>query len=39
MKHGDQKFVDDYNNARRIVDTAASHASPVKPQPAPQTKP
>ena len=34
-----QKFVDDYNNARRIVDAAASHASPVKPQPAPQAKP
>jgi len=33
-----QKFVDDYNNARRIVDAAASHASPVKPQPAPQAK-
>jgi hypothetical protein len=26
--------VDDYTNARRIVDTAARHASPVKPQPA-----
>jgi hypothetical protein len=30
-----QKFVDDYNNARTIVDTSASHASPVKPAPAP----
>jgi hypothetical protein len=30
-----QKFVDDYNNARTIVDTSASHASPVKPTPAP----
>lgn len=30
-----QKFVDDYNNARTIVDTAASHASPVKPTPTP----
>jgi hypothetical protein len=30
-----QKFVDDYNNARTIVDTAASHASPTPPAPAP----
>jgi hypothetical protein len=30
-----QKFVDDYNNARRIVDAAASHASPNQPTPAP----
>ena len=33
-----QEFVDDYNNARAIVNTAASHASPVKSQPAPQAK-
>jgi len=33
-----QKFVDDYNNARTIVDTSASHASPVKPTPAPAAK-
>lgn len=32
-----QKFVDDYNNARTIVDTAASHASPNQPTPAPST--
>lgn len=31
----DPKFVGDYNNARTIVDTAASHASPVKPTPPP----
>ena len=30
-----QKFVDDYNNARTIVNQAASHASPEKPAPAP----
>jgi hypothetical protein len=30
-----QKFVDDYNNARRIVDAAASHSSPNQPTPAP----
>jgi hypothetical protein len=30
-----QKFVDDYNNARRIVDAAASHASLNQPTPAP----
>jgi len=29
------KFVDDYNNARTIVDTAASHASPNQPTPTP----
>jgi hypothetical protein len=34
-----QKFVDDYNNARRIVDTTASHANPTPPTPAPQSKP
>ena len=34
-----QKFVDDYNNARTVVDTAASHASPVPPTPPnPQTQ-
>lgn len=33
-----QKFVDDYNNARTIVDAAASHASPPPP-PVPQAKP
>ena len=26
-----QKFVDDYNNARKVVDTSASHASPTPP--------
>ena len=31
------KFVSDFNNARTIVDTAASHASPTPP-PAPQAK-
>jgi hypothetical protein len=31
----DVKFVSDYNNARTIVDAAASHASPTPP-PAPQ---
>ena len=31
----DSKFMSDYHNARRIVDTAASHAS-KKPVPAPQ---
>jgi hypothetical protein len=31
-------FMDDYNNARTIVDTAASHASPTPPTPAPQAK-
>ena len=34
----DAKFVGDYNNARIIVDTAASHARPIPP-PAPQAKP
>jgi len=29
----DAKFVADYNNARIIVDTAASHASPTPPTP------
>ena len=29
------KFVSDYNNARIIVDTSASHASPNQPTPAP----
>ncbi len=33
-----QKFVDDYNNARTIVDTSASHASPT-PTPAPAATP
>jgi hypothetical protein len=32
------KLVGDYNNARIILDTAASHASPAPP-PAPQAKP
>jgi hypothetical protein len=32
-----QKFVDDYNNARTIVDTSASHASPTPPTPTPPT--
>ena len=32
------KFVNDYNNARTIVDTADSHASPNQPTPAPQAK-
>jgi hypothetical protein len=32
----DAKFVGDYNNARIIVDTAASHASPT-PAPASTT--
>ena len=31
------KFVSDYNNARIIVDTSASHASPNQPTPAPAT--
>ena len=31
------KFVSDYNNARIIVDTAASHASPTPPTPPPVT--
>ena len=31
------KFVSDYNNARTIVDTSASHASPNQPTPAPAT--
>jgi hypothetical protein len=30
-----QQFVDDYNNARTIVDAAASHASPTPPTPPP----
>ena len=30
------KFVSDYNNARIIVDTSASHASPAPPTPPPQ---
>ena len=29
------KFVSDYNNARIIVDTSASHASPTPPAPSP----
>ena len=29
------KFVSDYNNARTIVDTSASHASPNQPTPPP----
>ena len=33
----DAKFVSDYNNARIIVDTAASHASPTPPTPPPAT--
>jgi hypothetical protein len=32
-----QQFVDDYNNARTIVNTAASHASPTPPTPPPAT--
>ena len=32
-----QKFVDDFNNARTIVDTSASHASPAPPTPPPAT--
>jgi len=35
----DAKFVADYNNARTIVDTAASHASPTPPTPAPAATP
>ena len=35
---GDAKFVGDYNNARIVVDTSASHTSPA-PAPAPQAKP
>ena len=35
----DAKFVADYNNARTIVDTAASHASPNQPTPAPTPAP
>jgi hypothetical protein len=31
------KFVSDYNNARIIVDTSASHASPTPPTPPPAT--
>lgn len=31
------KFVGDYKNARIIVDTAASHASPTPPTPPPAT--
>lgn len=31
------KFVSDYNNARTIVDAAASHASPTPPTPPPAT--
>ena len=31
------KFVSDYNNARIIVDTSASHASPPPPTPPPAT--
>ena len=34
-----QKFVDDYTNARNVVNTAASHASPVPTPPAPAAKP
>jgi hypothetical protein len=33
-----QKFVDDYKNARTIVNTSASHASPAKPTPPPAAK-
>ena len=33
-----QKFVDDYHNARTVVDTAASHASPA-PAPTPTPTP
>jgi hypothetical protein len=33
----DAKFVSDYTNARIIVDTAASHASPTPPTPPPAT--
>jgi len=31
------KFVNDYNNARTIADTSASHGSPNPPTPAPVT--
>jgi len=33
FKDTNAKFVSDYNNARTIVDTAASHASPTPPTP------
>ena len=33
------KFVSDYNNARTIVDTSASHASPNQPTPTPTPTP
>jgi hypothetical protein len=33
------KFVSDYNDARTIVDTSASHASLNQPTPAPTPKP
>jgi hypothetical protein len=36
---GDAKFAGDYTNARIIVDTAATHASPNAQTPAPQAKP
>jgi len=35
LASANQKFVDDYNNARWIVDTAASQASSNQPTPAP----
>jgi hypothetical protein len=35
FKDTNAKFVSDYNNARTIVDTSASHASPTPPTPAP----
>jgi hypothetical protein len=35
----DAKFVSDYKNARIIVDTAASHASPTPPTPTPPATP
>jgi len=31
------KFVEDYKNARTVVDRSASHASPAPPAPTPQT--
>ena len=37
FKDSDPKFVSDYNNARNIIDRAASHASPNPPPPAPTT--
>ncbi len=35
FKDTNATFVGDYNNARTIVDTSASHASPNQPAPAP----